>query len=91
MAALKFTKEGQWYISDAITPTDNDSIIVNITSRYDEVHKLVIEHSINKNYWMVCGSTSYMDGIELTVDGIRPNVQYVRFKTEVAPIKAEWV
>lgn len=91
MATLNFTKHGQWYISDAITPTDEESVIVNIQSSDDKTHRLVVEHSINQKFWMVCGSTTYIDGIEMAVEGIRAGEQSVRFKTDALPKNAEWI
>lgn len=91
MAALNFTKQGQWYISDVITPTDEESVIVNIQSFDDKTHRLVVEHSITQNFWMVCGSTTFIDGIEMAVEGIRAGAQSVRFKTDALPKNAEWV
>lgn len=90
MATLNFSKNGQWFVSEAITPTDSESVIVNITSRdVTKTHKLIVEHSINKEFWMVCGSISFTDGIELSVNGVRAGEQYVRFRTETQPLKAE--
>lgn len=91
MAALNFTEQGEWYISDVITPTDEESVIVNIKASDDKAHRLVVEHSITQDYWMVCGSVQFVDGIELAVEGIRSGSQSVRFKTDAQPQHAEWV
>lgn len=86
---LKFTLTNGEYISDEITPTEN-AVTLNVVASDDKEHNLVVEHSINGTFWQFCGNMLFMDGIELTVDGLRKNVQKVRFRIDAKPKTAEW-
>lgn len=87
---LKFTLTGGEYVSDVIVPSEN-AVTINVTVSDEEPHNLVCEHSINGDFWQYCGNQHFCDGVELTVDGLRKNVQSVRFKLDAKPKKAEWV
>lgn len=86
---LKFTLTNGEYISDEITPTEN-AVTLNVVASDDKEHNLVVEHSINGTFWQFCGNMIFMDGLEITVDGLRKNVQKVRFRLDAKPKKAEW-
>lgn len=89
--SLNFSLSGDEYVSDALTP-DGDKVTVNVLSSDAERESVIVaEHSINGEYWQLCGSQSFYDGVELTVSGLRQGVQKVRFRLTTKPGKAEWV
>lgn len=88
--SLAFSPVEGEYLSEEIV-TDNGSVTINVQMRDDDArHVIVAEHSINGEYWQFCGSRDFFDGIELTIEGLRENVQKVRFRIDAEPSNAEW-
>lgn len=92
--SLNFSLVGGDMVSDSIEVGDEGAVTIALTTDDKNPHRMAVQHSISGTNWQGCGFVDFSDGyVELTVDGLRANLQQVRFIIygEAVISKAEYV
>ena len=78
MATLTFNGEAGLQTSQAVLSGDEGVVTFAIKMADDKPHRLLAQHSINGTNWQSIGTREFVDYAELSIDGLRPNIQYAR-------------
>lgn len=93
MKELLFTTKESVSYSDAVLCGQEGMLTFSIKMADESVHKVLVQHSIDNENWQNLGVTEFVSYTEFTIDGIRPELQYVRvcMLDGVTPSKASVV
>lgn len=94
MTELTFTnQENLGMVSQAITCGDEGVVTFAIKMEDEKVHNLLAQHSIDGINWQSIDVMSFASYAELSIDGLRPNLQQARviLLDFAKPQKAQWV
>lgn len=88
---LTFTLDSAtgYYRTDPIAP-EEDAVTANVVMPNEDNYIILVEHSIDKENWQMCGSRNFVKNVELTVNGLRTE-QYVRFSLLAQPTSATYI
>lgn len=93
--SFSYDDELKGYVSSAITASDDGAVTITLRTTTDnDSYRVWAQHSINGTDWQYCGYSDFTGHVEVTVDGLRANVQMVRFIVfgrDSVIENAEWV